>query len=162
LTWWEEELIKQGKIVESQRLHQRTMYDLEMIKEMGFCRGIENYSRHLTGKPPGAPPPTLLHYLHKDTIIIMTNRTRRFRKSARCIKATARAKRNLGRIRFSSAVGDGQSTAEFAEFEALRVDRRFMCRRRLEILNSSKPAAKSSSRIIRPTGLLDPVVEVVR
>ncbi len=50
LVWWEEELIKQGKIVESQRLHQRTMYDLEMIKEMGFCRGIENYSRHLTGK----------------------------------------------------------------------------------------------------------------
>ena len=50
LVWWEEELIKQGKIVESQRLHQRTMYDLEMMKEMGFCRGIENYSRHLTGK----------------------------------------------------------------------------------------------------------------
>ena len=71
LVWWEEELIKQGKIVESQRLHQRTMYDLEMIKEMGFCRGIENYSRHLTGKPAGAPPPTLLDYLHEDTIIVI-------------------------------------------------------------------------------------------
>jgi excinuclease ABC subunit B len=56
----EEVLVNEGKIVEAQRLHQRTMYDLEMIKEMGFCRGIENYSRHLTGKPPGAPPPTLL------------------------------------------------------------------------------------------------------
>src|SRR3954470_3654050 len=53
----EEFLVGEGKIVEAQRLHQRTMYDLEMIKEMGFCRGIENYSRHLTGKPPGAPPP---------------------------------------------------------------------------------------------------------
>ncbi|MDQ3064487.1 MAG: DEAD/DEAH box helicase family protein, partial [Acidobacteriota bacterium] len=71
LVWWEEELIKQGKLVESQRLHQRTMYDLEMIKEMGFCRGIENYSRHLTGKPPGAPPPTLLDYLQRDTIMII-------------------------------------------------------------------------------------------
>ena len=71
LVWWEEELIKQDKIVESQRLHQRTMYDLEMIKEMGFCRGIENYSRHLTGKPAGAPPPTLLDYLHEDTIIVL-------------------------------------------------------------------------------------------
>ena len=56
----EQHLIEAGKIVEAQRLHQRTMYDLEMIKEMGFCRGIENYSRHLTGKAPGEPPPTLL------------------------------------------------------------------------------------------------------
>src|SRR5256885_7724913 len=54
LEWWEPKLIHESKLVEAQRLHQRTMYDLEMIKEMGFCRGIENYSRHLTGKPPGS------------------------------------------------------------------------------------------------------------
>ena len=71
LDWWEEELIKQGKLVEAQRLHQRTMYDLEMIKEMGFCRGIENYSRHLTGKPAGSPPPTLLDYLQKDALVVI-------------------------------------------------------------------------------------------
>ncbi len=71
LVWWEEELIAQSKLVESQRLHQRTMYDLEMIKEMGFCHGIENYSRHLTGKKPGDAPPTLLHYLPKDAIIVI-------------------------------------------------------------------------------------------
>ena len=53
LEWWEPKLIAEGKLVEAQRLHQRTMFDLEMIKEMGFCRGIENYSRHLTGKEPG-------------------------------------------------------------------------------------------------------------
>jgi len=64
-------LVEEGKVVEAQRLHQRTMYDLEMIKEMGFCRGIENYSRHLTGKPPGAPPPTLLDYLPKDALMII-------------------------------------------------------------------------------------------
>ena len=67
----EEFLVGEGKIVEAQRLHQRTMYDLEMIKEMGFCRGIENYSRHLTGKPPGAPPPTLLDYLPKDAMMVI-------------------------------------------------------------------------------------------
>src|SRR5438105_5418869 len=64
-------LVEQGKVVEAQRLHQRTMYDLEMIKEMGFCRGIENYSRHLTRKAPGEPPPTLLDYLQKDAMIVI-------------------------------------------------------------------------------------------
>src|SRR5207253_11201782 len=67
----EEFLVKEGKVVEAQRLHQRTMYDLEMIKEMGFCRGIENYSRHLTGKKPGEPPPTLLDYLQPDALMVI-------------------------------------------------------------------------------------------
>ena len=71
LEWWEPKLISEGKLVEAQRLHQRTMFDLEMIKEMGFCRGIENYSRHLTGKNPGEPPPTLLDYLPRDSLIII-------------------------------------------------------------------------------------------
>src|SRR3989440_8267710 len=71
LDWWEPKLIQEGKLVEAQRLHQRTMYDLEMIKEMGFCRGIENYSRHLTGKASGQPPPTLLDYLPRDTIMVI-------------------------------------------------------------------------------------------
>src|SRR5438067_1413042 len=71
LDMWEEHLVGEGKVVEAQRLHQRTMYDLEMIKEMGFCRGIENYSRHLTGKRPGEPPPTLLDYLQKDAVMVI-------------------------------------------------------------------------------------------
>src|SRR3982750_2585110 len=71
LDWWEEALVNEGKVVEAQRLHQRTMYDLEMIKEMGFCRGIENYSRHLTGKAPGEPPPTLLDYLPKNSMVVI-------------------------------------------------------------------------------------------
>ncbi len=68
---WEPELIKQGKLMEAQRLHQRTMFDLEMMKEMGFCHGIENYSRHLTGKLPGEPPPTLLDYLPHDALMVI-------------------------------------------------------------------------------------------
>src|SRR5688572_28457972 len=67
----EEVLVSEGKVIEAQRLHQRTMYDLEMIKESGFCRGIENYSRHLTGKNPGELPPTLLDYLQDDALMII-------------------------------------------------------------------------------------------
>src|SRR6266850_3292013 len=66
LAWWEVELEKQGRLVESQRVHQRTMYDLEMIKTVGYCHGIENYSRHFTGRLPGEPPPTLLDYFPRD------------------------------------------------------------------------------------------------
>src|SRR5215831_15037009 len=62
LTWWEPELEKQGRMVEAQRVHQRTMYDLEMIKSVGYCHGIENYSRHFSGRLPGEAPPTLLDY----------------------------------------------------------------------------------------------------
>ena len=71
LEWWRGELEKQGKLVEAQRLHQRTMFDLEMMKEMGYCHGIENYSRHLSGRLPGEPPPTLLDYLPPDALIFI-------------------------------------------------------------------------------------------
>ena len=65
------ELEHEGKLLEAQRLHQRTMFDLEMIREIGYCHGIENYSRHLTGRAPGEPPPTLLDYLPDDSIIFV-------------------------------------------------------------------------------------------
>src|SRR3569833_278555 len=71
LGWWEAELEKQGRIVESQRIHQRTRFDIEMIKEMGYCHGIENYSRHFTGRLPGEPPPTLLDYVPRDFILFL-------------------------------------------------------------------------------------------
>src|SRR5258706_4434743 len=71
LEWWRPQLEQQGKLVEAQRLHQRTMFDLEMIKEIGYCHGIENYARHLTGRAPGEPPPTLLDYLPNDALIVV-------------------------------------------------------------------------------------------
>ena len=71
LKWWEAELEKQGRMVESQRIHQRTRFDLEMIKEMGYCHGIESYSRHFTGRLPGEPPPTLLDYVPRDYLLFM-------------------------------------------------------------------------------------------
>ena len=71
LEWWEPQLLDQNKLIEAQRLHQRVMYDLEMFNELGYCRGVENYSRHLTGKPVGAPPPTLYDYLPADTLVVI-------------------------------------------------------------------------------------------
>ncbi len=71
LAWWEAELEKQGRMVEAQRIHQRTRFDLEMIKEVGYCHGIENYSRHFTGRLPGEPPPTLLDYLPRDFLLFI-------------------------------------------------------------------------------------------
>src|SRR5260370_39094242 len=64
-------LERQGKLLEAQRLYQRTMFDLEMLREVGHCHGIENYSRHLSGRAPGEPPPTLLDYLPKDALMII-------------------------------------------------------------------------------------------
>ena len=71
LEWWHKELEKQGKLIEAQRLCQRTMFDLEMIKEIGYCHGIENYSRHFSGRLPGEAPPTLLDYLPHDSILFL-------------------------------------------------------------------------------------------
>src|ERR1039457_3581821 len=71
LTWWRAELEKQGKQIEAQRLYQRTMFDLEMMKEIGYCHGIENYSRHFSGRLPGEAPPTLLDYLPHDAIMFL-------------------------------------------------------------------------------------------
>ena len=71
LEQWRTLLEKDGKLLEAHRLHQRTMFDLEMMKEIGFCRGIENYSRHLTGRQPGEPPPTLLDYMPHDSMLFI-------------------------------------------------------------------------------------------
>src|ERR1700738_5080002 len=71
LEWWRKELEKQGKLIEAQRLWQRTMFDLEMMKEIGYCHGIENYSRHFSGRLPGEAPPTLLDYLTSEHLIFI-------------------------------------------------------------------------------------------
>src|ERR1700739_4455952 len=71
LAWWEKELESQGRLVESQRIHQRTRFDLEMIKSVGYCHGIENYSRHFSGRLPGEPPPTLLDYVPPDYLLFL-------------------------------------------------------------------------------------------
>ncbi len=159
LVWWEEELIKQGKIVESQRLHQRTMYDLEMIKEMGFCRGIENYSRHLTGKPPGAPPPTLLDYLHKDTLIIIDESHQTVSQIGAMYKGDRSRKGNLVEYGFRLPSAMDNRPLNFEEFEERRGQTIYVSATpgNFEL---EKTGGEVVEQVIRPTGLLDPIVEV--
>lgn len=159
LVWWEEELIKQGKIVESQRLHQRTMYDLEMIKEMGFCRGIENYSRHLTGKPPGAPPPTLLHYLQEDTMIIIDESHQTVSQIGAMYKGDRSRKSNLVEYGFRLPSAMDNRPLNFEEFEEKRGQTIYVSATpgNFEL---EKTGGEVVEQIIRPTGLLDPMVEV--
>ena len=84
----------QGKLVEAQRIEQRTRFDIEMLNELGFCKGIENYSRHLSGLMPGEPPPTLVDYLPADALMFIDEIvTSRFRSSAACTAGTGRARR---------------------------------------------------------------------
>jgi excinuclease ABC subunit B len=159
LAWWEEELIKQGKIVESQRLHQRTMYDLEMIKEMGFCRGIENYSRHLTGKPPGAPPPTLLHYLPDDAIMVIDESHQTVSQIGAMYKGDQSRKGTLVDYGFRLPSAKDNRPLSFEEFEA-KVGQTIYVSATPGNYELEKTGGEVIEQLIRPTGLLDPIVEV--
>ncbi|MBK9156488.1 MAG: excinuclease ABC subunit UvrB [Chloracidobacterium sp.] len=155
----EEFLVGEGKVVEAQRLHQRTMYDLEMIKEMGFCRGIENYSRHLTGKKPGEPPPTLLDYLPKDAMIVIDESHQTIPQLGAMFKGDQSRKGTLVEYGFRLPSAKDNRPLNFEEFEA---------RRGQTIYVSATPGewelrqtgGEIVEQIIRPTGLLDPIVEV--
>ncbi|RMG05853.1 MAG: excinuclease ABC subunit B, partial [Acidobacteria bacterium] len=120
LQWWEAELIKQGKTLEAQRLRQRTLYDLEMIKEMGFCRGIENYSRHLTGKKPGEPPPTLLDYLPKDALIVIDESHQTVPQLGAMYRGDQSRKQTLVDYGFRLPSAKDNRPLNFEEFEARR------------------------------------------
>jgi excinuclease ABC subunit B len=155
----EEFLVNEGKVVEAQRLHQRTMYDLEMIKEMGFCRGIENYSRHLTGKNPGEPPPTLLDYLPSDSLMVIDESHQTVPQLGAMFKGDQSRKGTLVEYGFRLPSAKDNRPLNFEEFET---------RRGQTIYVSATPGPYELNKtqgevieqIIRPTGLLDPVVEV--
>lgn len=152
-------LVEEGKVVEAQRLHQRTMYDLEMIKEMGFCRGIENYSRHLTGKPAGAPPPTLLDYLPSDALMVIDESHQTIPQLGAMYKGDQSRKGTLVEYGFRLPSAKDNRPLNFEEFEG---------RRGQTIYVSATPGpyelrqteGEVIEQIIRPTGLLDPVVEI--
>ncbi|MDH3493298.1 MAG: excinuclease ABC subunit UvrB [Acidobacteriota bacterium] len=159
LVWWEEELIKQGKLVESQRLHQRTMYDLEMIKEMGFCHGIENYSRHLTGKKAGEPPPTLLHYLPDDTIIVIDESHQTVPQIGAMFKGDQSRKGTLVDYGFRLPSAKDNRPLNFDEFNELAKQLIYVSATPGDY-ELEKTEGEVTEQIIRPTGLLDPRIEV--
>lgn len=159
LEWWEPKLISEGKLVEAQRLHQRTMFDLEMIKEMGFCRGIENYSRHLTGKKPGEPPPTLLDYLPRDTLIVIDESHQSVPQVRGMFEGDQSRKRTLVEYGFRLPSALDNRPLNFKEFEA-RIGQTIYVSATPGPYELTKASGEVIEQIIRPTGLMDPVVEV--
>lgn len=159
LEWWEPKLIAEKRLVEAQRLHQRTMYDLEMIKEMGFCRGIENYSRHLTGKQPGDPPPTLLHYLPPDALIVIDESHQTIPQLGAMFKGDQSRKKTLVEYGFRLPSAMDNRPLNFGEFEE-KVGQVIYVSATPGPYELTRTGGEVIEQIIRPTGLLDPLVDI--
>jgi excinuclease ABC subunit B len=156
---WQPQLEKQGKIVEAQRLFQRTMFDLEMIKQIGYCHGIENYSRHFTGRLPGEPPPTLLDYLPNDHLIFIDESHQTVPQLQGMYHGDRSRKTvlvNYG-FRLPSALDNRPLT--FEEFEN-RVNQVVYVSATPGPYELTKSSGVVVEQIIRPTGLVDPQIEV--
>jgi len=153
------QLEAEGRLLEAQRLHQRTMFDLEMIREIGYCHGIENYARHLTGRPPGAPPPTLLDYLPEDALVIVDESHQTVPQIRGMYHGDRSRKEVLVEYGFRLPSALDNRPLNFAEWEQ---------RVRQVVFVSATPGpyelAKAEGvvveQVIRPTGLMDPPIEV--
>ncbi len=159
LAWWEAELEKQGRIVEAQRVHQRTRFDLEMIKEMGYCHGIENYSRHFTGRLPGEPPPTLLDYVPRDYMLFVDESHQTIPQVHGMWHGDRSRKQNLIEYGFRLPSALDNRPLTFEEFEH-RVNQAVYVSATPGPYELTKSAGVVVEQIIRPTGLIDPEVEV--
>ncbi len=159
LDWWHKELEKQGKLIEAQRLWQRTMFDLEMMKEIGYCHGIENYSRHFSGRLPGEAPPTLLDYLPHDSLILIDESHQTIPQLHGMYHGDRSRKEVLVShgFRMPSALDNRPLT--FEEFEH-RVTQVLYVSATPGPYELTKTAGTVVEQIIRPTGLLDPEVEI--
>jgi len=159
LEWWHKELEKQGKLVEAQRLFQRTMFDLEMIKEIGYCHGIENYSRHFSGRLPGEAPPTLLDYLPHDSLILIDESHQTIPQLHGMYHGDRSRKEVLVShgFRLPSALDNRPLT--FEEFEH-RVNQLIYVSATPGPYELTRAAGVVVEQIIRPTGLVDPTVEI--
>ncbi len=149
---------REGKLVEAQRIEQRTRFDLEMLNEMGFCKGIENYSRHLSGRAPGEPPPTLIDYLPADALLFVDESHVSIGQVGGMYKGDRSRKENLVGYGFRLPSALDNRPLKFDEFERLMPQTIFV---------SATPAAYEQQhqgqvveQVVRPTGLIDPVVEV--
>ena len=159
LAWWEKELEKQGRVVEAQRVHQRTMYDLEMIKAMGYCHGIENYSRHFTGRLPGEPPPTLLDYFSRDFLIFIDESHQTVPQLHGMYHGDRSRKQTLVEYGFRMPSALDNRPLTFEEFEH-RTNQVIYVSATPGPYELTKSAGVVVEQVIRPTGLVDPPVEV--
>ncbi len=159
LEWWRKHLEEEGKLIEAQRLHQRTMFDLEMMKEIGYCHGVENYSRHFSGRLPGEAPPTLLDYLPQDSLLFIDESHQTVPQLNGMYHGDRSRKENLVAhgFRLPSALDNRPLT--FEEFEN-RVNQVIYVSATPGPYELTKSAGVVVEQIIRPTGLTDPEVEV--
>src|SRR4051812_26075116 len=159
LEWYRGALEAEGKLLEAQRLHQRTMFDLEMVREIGYCHGIENYSRHLTGRAPGEPPPTLLDYLPDDALVII-DESHQTVPQIRGMHAGDRSRKEVlvsYGFRLPSALDN--RPLNFDEWEQ-RVKQVVFVSATPGPYELSKAGGVVVEQVIRPTGLMDPPIEV--
>ena len=159
LAWWQPQLEKEGKLVEAQRLYQRTMFDLEMIREIGYCHGIENYSRHFTGRLPGEAPPTLLDYLPTDHLIFIDESHQTIPQLQGMYHGDRSRKDVLVQYGFRLPSARDNRPLTFEEFEN-RVNQVVYVSATPGPYELTKSAGVVVEQIIRPTGLVDPIIEM--
>jgi excinuclease ABC subunit B len=159
LRWWHAELINQNKLIEAQRLWQRTMFDLEMIKQIGFCHGIENYSRHFSGRLPGEAPPTLLDYLPNDAVLFIDESHQTVPQLGGMFHGDRSRKDVLVNYGFRLPSARDNRPLNFEEFEH-RVHQVVYVSATPGPYELTKAAGVVVEQIIRPTGLTDPEVEI--
>lgn len=150
--------VREGKLVEAQRIEQRTRFDLEMLGELGFCKGIENYSRHLSGAAPGDPPPTLIDYLPNDGLLIIDESHVMIGQLAGMYRGDRARKETLVNFGFRLPSAMDNRPLRFEEFES---------KMRQTVFVSATPSnyekehsGQVVEQVVRPTGLVDPIVEV--
>ncbi|MDQ2773807.1 MAG: excinuclease ABC subunit UvrB [Acidobacteriota bacterium] len=159
LQWWHKELENSGKLIEATRLYQRTMFDLEMIKQIGFCHGIENYSRHFSGRLPGEAPPTLLDYLPNDALMFIDESHQTVPQLQGMFHGDRSRKNVLVDYGFRLPSARDNRPLTFEEFEN-RVNQVIYVSATPGPYELTKSAGVVVEQIIRPTGLIDPPIEV--
>ncbi|QEE29312.1 excinuclease ABC subunit UvrB [Terriglobus albidus] len=159
LAEWEAQLEKEGRMVEAQRIHQRTRFDLEMIKSVGYCHGIENYSRHFSGRLPGEPPPTLLDYFPKDFLIFIDESHVTVPQLHGMWHGDRSRKQNLVDYGFRLPSARDNRPLRFEEFES-RTGQIIYVSATPGPYELTKAEGVVVEQIIRPTGLIDPEVEI--
>ena len=149
---------RENKLVEAQRIEQRTRHDLEMLNEIGFCKGIENYSRHLSGRPAGAAPPTLIDYLPPDALMFIDESHVTIPQIGGMYKGDRARKENLVNYGFRLPSALDNRPLRFDEFEKIMRQAVFISA--TPSVYEAEHAGQVVEQVVRPTGLIDPVIEV--
>ena len=159
LEWWKKELEKQGKFIEAQRVTQRTMFDIEMMRTIGYCHGIENYSRHLSGRLPGQAPPTLLDYVPEDFLLFLDESHQTVPQVRAMYHGDRSRKQTLVDYGFRMPSALDNRPLTFEEFEN-RINQVIYVSATPGPYELTRSGGTFVEQVIRPTGLVDPQVEI--